>query len=110
MTACRHPTRASSCHTGKDTTMNRPLTKSPGLLPAAAAVFVLGVSPFAAARSLSGLVWPEPPVITPGDNNGPPSDAIVLFDGKNFDAWTGAEKWTVDPDGGFTAKGNVETN
>jgi sugar lactone lactonase YvrE len=31
--------------------------------------------------------WPEPPVITPGSAGGPPSDAIVLFDGKNVDAW-----------------------
>ena len=31
----------------------------------------------------SGIVWPEPPVIDPGPSRrGPPSDAIVLFDGK----------------------------
>jgi hypothetical protein len=34
-------------------------------------------------------VWePEPRKITPVVNNMPPSDAIVLFDGKNMDAWT----------------------
>jgi phosphodiesterase/alkaline phosphatase D-like protein len=33
-------------------------------------------------------VWePEPPVITPGFATGPPSDAIVLFDGRDLDAW-----------------------
>ncbi|HPQ98673.1 MAG: DUF1080 domain-containing protein [Lewinellaceae bacterium] len=33
-------------------------------------------------------VWePVPPVVTPGVGNQPPSDAIVLFDGKNLDAW-----------------------
>src|SRR6266851_4311396 len=109
MTACCHHARFFVPHTGKDTTMNRPLSKSAWLLPAAAALLVLVVSTLAADRYLSGLVWPEPPGVTPGDNNGPPSDAIVLFDGKNFDAWKGAENWTVDPDGGFTAKGNVET-
>jgi len=39
-----------------------------------------------ADRYISGVVWPEPPVITPGENYGAPSDAIVLFDGKNLDA------------------------
>lgn len=33
---------------------------------------------------------PEPPVVTAGARPGdPPSDAIVLFDGKNLDAWSG---------------------
>jgi hypothetical protein len=62
-----------------------------------------------AGRYLSGITWPEPPVVTPGENNGPPSDAIVLFDGKNLDAWKGAKKTTVDPDGGFTVKEGLET-
>jgi hypothetical protein len=62
-----------------------------------------------AQRYLSGIIWPEPPVVTPGDGSGPPSDAVVLFDGKNFDAWDGAKDWKVDPDGGFTVKGNVQT-
>jgi hypothetical protein len=60
-------------------------------------------------RYLSGIIWPEPVVVTPGEGSGPPSDAIVLFDGKNFDAWDGAKDWKVDPDGGFTVKGNVQT-
>ena len=49
-----------------------------------------------AQRYLSGIIWPEPTVVTPGVGNGPPSDAIVLFDGKNFDAWDGAKDWKVD--------------
>ena len=33
-------------------------------------------------------VWePEPQVVVPGSNNSPPSDAIVIFDGTNFDYW-----------------------
>jgi hypothetical protein len=60
-------------------------------------------------RYLSGILWPEPPVVTPGQNGGPPSDAVVLFDGKNFDAWEGARGWKVGPDGGFIAKGALRT-
>lgn len=44
-------------------------------------------------------VWePVPEVVTPGDGQKPPSDAIVLFDGKNLDQWKGkdgAAKWEV---------------
>ena len=60
-------------------------------------------------RYISGIIWPEPPLVTPGESNSAPSDAIVLFDGKNLDAWKGAEKFNIDEDGGFTAKGRIET-
>jgi hypothetical protein len=59
---------------------------------------------------------PKPPKITPGPNAGEaPSDAIILFDGKNMDEWTAldgsAAKWDVS-DGAFTVKkgtGDVKT-
>src|SRR5262245_11565818 len=80
------------------------------LVSLALAAIVLVLAPTVLAqRYISGLIWPEPVVITPGENNDPPSDAIVLFDGKNLDAWKGGEKSTVDADGGFTAKGGLET-
>ena len=47
-------------------------------------------------------VWePEPRVVTPGETNATaPSDAIVLFDGKNLDQWTNkdgdAAGWKVE--------------
>lgn len=51
---------------------------------------------------------PKPPKITPGANPGDaPSDAIVLFDGKNLDEWTSSDgspaKWDVK-DGAMTVK------
>ena len=63
-------------------------------------------------------VWqPVPKVVTPGATcTAPPSDAIVLFDGKNLDEWVSAKdkspaKWTVG-DGVLTVdkgQGNIET-
>jgi hypothetical protein len=63
-------------------------------------------------------VWePEPKVVTPGPaDSAPPSDAIVLFDGKNLDQWVATKdkspaKWIV-ADGVITVDkkaGNIET-
>ncbi len=52
----------------------------------------------------SGIIWPEPPVVDPGPQGGPPADAIVLFGGENLDAFNGGDKWEVK-DGVATAKG-----
>lgn len=79
------------------------------LLPASLVLALAVLPTLLAQRYISGIVWPEPKVINPGTNGSAPSDAIVLFDGKNFDAWKGAEKWTVDEDGGFTVKGAIQT-
>ena len=66
-------------------------------------------------------VWqPEPKVVTPGTTcTAAPSDAVILFDGKNLDQWVSAAekdrgapaKWTV-ADGVLTVDktvGNIET-
>lgn len=45
---------------------------------------------------ISGKIWQEPPVVTPGQNGGPPSDAIVLFDGTDLSQWEGGENWIVE--------------
>ena len=52
-------------------------------------------SPAAAQRWISGIPWSEPPVVVPGDHHGPPSDAIVLFDGQNLDVWEGGDQWEL---------------
>jgi hypothetical protein len=52
-------------------------------------------------------VWePEPAVVTPGKTvSAPPSDAIILFDGKSLESWVGKDgktpEWTV-ADGAMT--------
>lgn len=64
-------------------------------------------------------LWePVPAVVTPGKSTGDaPSDAIILFDGKNLDQWvssrdsTAPARWTVS-DGMITVKkgaGNIQT-
>jgi hypothetical protein len=70
--------------------------------PTAPAVILAGIvafsamSCFAQGEYLSGIKWPEPPIITPGKTDAdPPSDAIVLFDGKDLSAWENGDKWIV---------------
>lgn len=56
----------------------------------------------------SGIVWPEPEIVTPAPAENPfapPSDAIVLFDGTDMSAWKGGERWEVK-DGYAVAKGS----
>jgi hypothetical protein len=73
------------------------------------AVLVVIAGQALAQRYLSGIIWPEPPVVAPGEGSGPPADATVLFSGKDFDAWEGAKGWKVDDDGAFTVKGLLQT-
>ena len=58
---------------------------------------------------------PKVEKVTPGENNQPPSDATVLFDGKDLSAWEaaagGKASWTIQ-DGYFTVKpkgGDIKT-
>ncbi len=60
---------------------------------------------------------PVPPKVVPGKNGAPPSDAIILFDGSNFDQWVSssdstAVQWHRNQDGSMTVKdktGNIQT-
>lgn len=60
---------------------------------------------------------PVPPRVDPTGQNGVPSDAIVLFDGTNFDAWEMVNDssdvvWHLNGDGSMTVKdktGDIQT-
>lgn len=60
---------------------------------------------------------PVPPKVTPGEDSGPPSDAIVLFDGTSLDNWISsadstAAKWILNKDGSMTVNnrtGDIQT-
>ena len=76
----------------------------------------IGFQKFLGAIALSGLLFagtalhasgghqakddPEPPVVDPGPVGGPPSDAIVLFDGKSMSKFRGERspepKWRLE--------------
>ncbi len=92
-------------------------------LLAFAALAILAVPLFAqqpAAKPQDTEVWePVPKIVTPGaTDSAPPSDAIILFDGKNLDEWVSAQdhtpaRWFV-ADGVMTVNkaagvGNIET-
>ncbi len=57
--------------------------------------------------------WPRPRVVDPGPAPATPApvpaDAIRLFDGKNLDAWTGAEHWQVADGIATVGKGAIHT-
>lgn len=69
------------------------------------------VGQFVGGDYKSGIPWKTPAVVTPGDTPcAPPSDAIVLFDGTNMDAWEGGN-WNV-ADGVMTVEpssGSIKT-
>src|SRR6478672_9405843 len=63
-----------------------------------------------AQEYLSGMKWNEPPVVTPGKTNAdPPSDAIILFDGKDLSAWENGDNWPVKNGVATVGKGTITT-
>jgi hypothetical protein len=74
--------------------------------------------PEAMRPPMSEFWLPQPVIVTPGNiqTHSAPSDAIVLFDGKDLSAWESRDaspaKWTVNSDGTFTVKkstGEIQT-
>src|SRR5579863_63239 len=100
--------------------MKTPIKYSLQLAVLAASVFPLIAPAQDKPKPEDTEVWqPEPPIVTPGaTDSAPPSDAIILFDGKNQDEWVSAQdhapaRWVVH-DGILTVSkdsgtGNIET-
>ena len=75
--------------------------------------------PEAMRPGMSEFWLPQPKIVSPGDikTNSAPSDAIILFDGKDLSAWVssktkGPAEWIVNGDGTFTIdkkKGDIQT-
>jgi len=74
-------------------------------------ILALGVlTAFAQKEYKSGIVFPEPAVVTPGiTDNQPPSDAVVLFDGKDLSKWNGGDKWEIKDGYAVVRGGDITT-
>ena len=63
-----------------------------------------------AQEYLTGIEWQEPPIVTPGEKpSDAPSDAVILFDGKDLSAWKGAETWKVEDGAMVVGKQMIES-
>jgi hypothetical protein len=56
----------------------------------------------------SGIPWPEPKVVDAGPAGGPPSDALVLFDGKDLSQWEGG-KWIIKDGYAISNEADIKT-
>ncbi|MEZ6096971.1 MAG: DUF1080 domain-containing protein [Pirellulaceae bacterium] len=90
------------------------MNSSKALFVSSVAVLALAVAGGAAwfhapDEYLSGIVWPEPPIVNPGNEHHAPSDAIVLFNGKDMSAFDGGDKWLVQDGYAQVQGGGVTT-
>jgi len=69
--------------------------------------FVLAASAVA-DEYLNGIKWETPQVVTPGTNGSPPSDAVVLFDGKDLSEWDN-QNWKVENGEIVAARGDIRS-
>jgi hypothetical protein len=74
------------------------------------AILVLSLTGvLSAGEYVSGIPWPEPKVVDPGPAGGPPSDAIVLFDGHDLSQWVDGQDWKVEDGYAIPAKHDIHT-
>lgn len=78
---------------------------------ASAVLWVAGTSgPMWAQEYLNGVAWKAPTIVVPGKGVGEaPSDAVVLFDGKDLSGWKNAEGWKIEDGAMVVGKGGIET-
>lgn len=97
---------------GKSKTIKRTLNMLPSQKTfnlMAISIALLSISCACADEFKSGIVWPEPPVVDPGNANKAPSDAVILFDGTDMSAWEGGENWKVENGYAEVAKKSIES-
>ncbi len=75
----------------------------------AAGIGAGALSAAAAGEYESGIKWLEPKIVDPGPLGGVPSDAVVLFGGKDLSQWKGAEKWVVRDGYAIPKGGSITT-
>ncbi len=64
--------------------------------------------PASAQEYLTGIKWEMPAIIKPGATDAaPPSDALVLFDGKDLSNWENSQQWQVEDGCMICGKGVV---
>jgi hypothetical protein len=64
----------------------------------------------AAQEYLTGKEWEKPPIVAPGGSDAaPPSDAIVLFNGRDMSNWSNSENWKVEDGIIYAGQGMVTT-
>ena len=69
--------------------------------------FVLAASAVA-DEYLNGIKWETPKIVTPGTNGSAPSDAVVLFDGKDLSEWDN-QNWKVENGEMVAARGDIRS-